>query len=858
MPSLVAHEGPPAWLEYVGQGALPSAAVARSAMLADLCSTCGHVMIPIAEECFQMWLNAHSCNSCAHMTPTDMIRVVLVAHFLRDKQAERWAEQLAVTIHQHRKPGQLWGADLVSPLAELPSAALDSVLRHLISMSQVGCVLRILHPQFVPAAADACLHSRTLQLHDQLQTSSELEHFLLHIPVSPSLTSLAVTRGRDTMHGQRLFVQDNADSALATTLRAQTSLRTVDLSGLQLGAASLGDGVPHLSHSLRSLSIARCDIIRLGPSVLPRVLWPLVSLTHLDISSNALSTVGGVAAAQAISRLTALRMLRASSNGMRVDGATALATALPPLQALTSLDVSNNVIQAAGLAALAGPLARLSGLAALDVSGSVFATSGAQTLSQLLCALPALASLDLAWNAIGDLGVSALRDSLAPRAPACPPPLTRLCLRNNTLSRAAADDLSAVLHALRGTLRSLDLSWNRINWGASALSAALATMHELRTLLLRENSMHNGGYAMLLPAVVNLPNLSHFDVSDNLLTSDPFGLLLEAIATQGHAGAAAHCTHVAHARPSLASRRMAPQAPVVHETFHTIDCSSLAGITLGAPNEELDGEQLAQAAAVVPAEAALVMADAPPYVPPAVLDALEGIFDKVFESINRSEQNSIFAAASRVRMPQLQRLRLCGLADAVQCAVPLVSTCTDALRELSLDSVALQPAAAAAFAMPLRACTALTHLNLAGNASMGALGAAAIAPSVRAVLPHLHRLQLAACGHAGGTIVRACFPAAGAGGPAAAATVLLALRDLNASRTAVDQATAVPLLEHLAQRAPRLRSLDLGDTPLANGPDRRAVQKALAHVTQITMLNLANVSGFAVPDWGCLWPHQPM
>lgn len=767
-----------------------------------------------------------------------------VAHFLRDKHAERWAEQLAVTIHQHRKPGHLWGADLVPQLMDLPDAALDSVLRHLISMTPLGCVIRILHPQFVAATVRMCLQARTLHLHDHLHTSSDLEHFLHHLPSSPPLTSLAITRGRGT--SQRLFVQDDADAALASTLRSHSSLHAVDLSGLQLGPGSLAVGVPHLSHSLQSLTLARCDLIRHGPALLPDLLQALLHLTCLDVSSNALGPCGGAAIAPALARLTALQVLRIAGNGIRVDGATALAAALTPLRALTSLDVSNNVIQAAGLAALAPSLATMSNLAALDVSGSVFATTGAHTLARLLRALPALSSLDLAWNAVGDLGVGALRESLAPRPPARPPPLTHLCLRNNNLSRQASEDLSATLCALRDTLRSLDLSWNRIHWSTSALSSALATMHELRTLLLRENSMHNGGYAAILPAVVNLPHLSHFDVSDNLLSSDPLGLLLEAIATQGYAGTSTPAERACTA-PSAGLALL--QTPVVHLTLHTIDCSNMSGASFGAPNQELDGEQLAEAAAAAPA-----LADAPAGVPPAVLDALEGIFDRVFESINRSERDSICAAAGRVRIPHLRRLRLCGLADAVHCAVPLLASCTDALVELSLDSVALRPGSAAELAAPLRACTALTHLNLAGNASMGALGAAAVAPSVRAVLPQLHCLQLSACGHAGGTIVRACFP----GSAPPAASVLLALRDLNASRTAVDQATAVPLLQHLARRAPRLRSLDLADTLLADGPDRQSVQTALAQVTQITMLNLANVNGFAVPDWGSLWPHQPM
>lgn len=784
-----------------------------------------------------------------------MLLNVQVAHFLRDKRFERWAEELAVALHQHRGPRQLWGGHLLPQLADLPEAALDSVLRHLVSITPLGLAARLLHPRFVSAAVRVCMQGTTLNLRDQFQSSADLEHLLPSIPHSHDLSAITLTYGTEA--GQGLFVQDDADSALAAWLRTQPLLHTVTFSGLQLGAASLMHGVAHLGPSLRSLCLSRCSLKRFGPAPLAQILQALPHLTHLDLSCNSLQATNFGTVTRALGALTALRALHLAGNGIRIAGAQALAAALPPLRCLTALDFSNNVVQAAGFAALAPRLAVLSGLAVLDVSGSVFATPGAATLARLLPALPALESLGLAWNAIGDAGVAALRDGLAPRAPAQPPPLTHLCLRNNTLSRQCSHDLGVVLHALCGTLRSLDLSWNRINWSASVLSGALASMHELRTLLLRENNMHNSGYAALLPAIAHLPHLRHLDVSDNLLTSDPLGLLLEAIAAHGPEPSPGPGP-TGGARPIVASPHACAgaAAPVTHPALTVIDTSNMSGGGLGSPTAPLAADPLVAAAAAVPggAEGVAALADAAPDAALAVLDALQEIFDKVLAGINRCERNSICAAASRVRVPGLQRLVLCGLPDSVQCAVPLLGSCGGSLMELNLDSVALRPALAAALATPLRACSALTSLDLANNACMGPLGGAALAHSVRAVLPHLHRLVLSGCGHPGGMIVRACFP----DDAATPARAVLVLRSLNVSRTAVDQATALPLLAHLAHRAPRLRRLDLGDTQVAAGPERLAVQSALARLTQVTMLSLANIEGFAVPDWHGLWPHVPL
>lgn len=47
-------------------------------MLIDLCATSGQVDVPISEKEFQTWLSVQEHSSCAHMTPTDMIRVLLV------------------------------------------------------------------------------------------------------------------------------------------------------------------------------------------------------------------------------------------------------------------------------------------------------------------------------------------------------------------------------------------------------------------------------------------------------------------------------------------------------------------------------------------------------------------------------------------------------------------------------------------------------------------------------------------------------------------------------------------------------------------------------------------------------------
>lgn len=806
-----------------------------------------------------MRLERHSTNRAPNLTSTKLFTLLLtpsaaqVAHFLRDTQSERWAEELAIAVHQLRRPGQLWGEHLLPQLSDLPDAILDSILRHLVSMTPFGLAARLLHQRFFAAAVRVRMHAghSALHLHDQFQCSADLERFLHDMPQAHPLASLAITFGKEP--NQRLFVQDDADSALTTYVRSQPRLRAADFSGLQLGAASLTHGLPALGSSLQSLSVARCALTRHGPALLANVIFALPALTHLDISSNGIQAHDGATIAAAVATLTALRTLRVSGNGLRIAGAEALALALPALGALTALDLSNNVLQAAGIAALAPRLTDLPALASLDVSGSMFASPGAALLAYALPTLPALETLRLARCAVGDAGVAALRAGLAPPVPARPPPLTQLCLNNNTLSRHASDDLGAVLHALRGTLRSLDVSCNRINWGAPALSGALATMHQLETLRLRENNMHNSGYAALLPAIVHLPRLSHFDVSDNLLTSDPLGLLLEAIASQGPPCEAA-ATPYAPAWP-------AGGTPVIHATLTTLDASNMAGGSLGSPTLQLQAEQLAAAAAAVPGAidggAAAGDGDGPPDVTVVVSDALQHVFDRVLANIHRCERSSICAAASRVRMPHLQRLLLSGLPDSVQCAVPLLRSCGASLVELNLDSVSLRPALAAALAAPLRACTALISLNLANNACMGPLGGARLANSVRAVLPHLHHLQLSGCGHPGAMIVRACFPD-DATDPARAAHALLALRSLSLSHTAVDQATAVPLLLRLARRAPRLRRLDLGDTDIAAGGDRRSVQSALARLTQITMLNLANVEGFAVPDWDGLWPHVPM
>jgi Ran GTPase-activating protein (RanGAP) involved in mRNA processing and transport len=114
------------------------------------------------------------------------------------------------------------------------------------------------------------------------------------------------------------------------------------------------------------------------------------ALTELNLNSNRIGDVGGLALAEALPRLTALTRLDLSTNTLGVASACALAAAMPACSALTSLDLFGMSVCDPGwtpvVAALVRALPLCTGMQALDLRSNYGLSMTAQDERRLRAA----------------------------------------------------------------------------------------------------------------------------------------------------------------------------------------------------------------------------------------------------------------------------------------------------------------------------------------------------------------------------------------------------------------------------------------------------------------------------------------
>lgn len=743
---------------------------------------------------------------------------VQVAEFLQDSKLSLFTDACATQLIINRRNGFRAGPQL-SLSHEIPTALLRDILQQLAHKSSLSAVLQQVSAAVRPDAAAACVQRRTLRLPDTFATPSELSLFLEHLPTHPCLLS-ELQLSTSAAPGLRLASEHRCISLLSTLLSTQSSLHTLDLSGVilprthlvtPLESAHLRLGPLHLPRSIRHLALSRCELSHHPIATLQRICASLRHLSYLDISHNALGVLGISALAPSLRNLSTLATLDISSNGIRKEGAVALAPHLATLTALTALHMASNVLQASGIAALTEALPALSLLATLDISGSVFSDSGALSISAILPRLPALRRLDLAWSALCDTGVSNLRPGLtAPRVhppleahvvahssyitrdsqvpAAVPAGLTYLSLRNNNITSSATADLCVICVPLARTLQQLDLSCNRLRWGAGVLAGTLARLSELRTLQLRDTCMRTSDFTLLAPVIAGLKHLSHVDVSSNQL-STPLGVLLESIDRKvrecsgqtssslsvwgtGIVQVGQPGCHPGSVALAAAPVRTSKAVEMLHSSSQGVlstQCRNMLAAGASSTSGGTSKSQVAVNSCITHLNLSCGFdADSGDATDLAGWDVPPVVHDLVREIVNRAVEDLAFGVNSghstqrawrppAISFPNLRFLDLSGTSDAFPSVSGLLLHCVGALESLNLSRVGLTASVARTLSQPLSECTRLTSLDISHNACMGAAGGSVLAEAVRSRMPALHVLSLAMCGVGGAVIAEACI-----------------------------------------------------------------------------------------------------
>ena len=318
---------------------------------------------------------------------------------------------------------------------------------------------------------------------------------------------------------------DGSVSALTPCLAQLTTLTLLRLGRNRIAEEGLAALVPCLARMtmLQHLGLGGCYMGDEGASPmmssLGAVLGNLVSLTHLDVSSNELFDVGAAALADGLLHLTALRHLDVAHNGIEEAGFDALVPSLMHMPALRCLDLCENAVNDAGAVDLMLYLRRCSGLEQLKLQYSGIGVAGAAALSGLL--REHLRSLQLLTLRncleIGSAGVFSLAGGLRGLVSLRHLELSRMCHNDDHPDGPnAACALAAALAGLTG-LTYLDLCTNEGfgEAGAVAIADSVRGLTRLRHLDYSFCCAGDKGMMALSCSLFELSRLQHLNLANN-------------------------------------------------------------------------------------------------------------------------------------------------------------------------------------------------------------------------------------------------------------------------------------------------------------------------------------------------------
>ena len=329
----------------------------------------------------------------------------------------------------------------------------------------------------------------------------------------------------------------DAASALMPSLRHLPDLRRLVLDECWEGGLSAADGevLAHLSGILSGLNSLELLVIRsigLGLDNFVRMLPGLISLRHLDISSNYIGEDVATIISPVLATMTTLAHLDLSGNSMwenpdegLIDdnGVATIASALAALTCLLHLDLSDN--NNTGLRPLSDAALTVIGnslptsLKLLSLDGSGFSASGLVTMAPGLQRLTALENLGLSSYVLGTDSIQARTDSLQALWGClhCMTALERLDLSLNYFGPSSARHLARCLRHMPA-MRSLNLGFNQLGVsGASYLAVCLKHVPGLQSLGLRSNRLFAGGAQHLARCLKHVPALQSLDLGCNQL-----------------------------------------------------------------------------------------------------------------------------------------------------------------------------------------------------------------------------------------------------------------------------------------------------------------------------------------------------
>lgn len=266
----------------------------------------------------------------------------------------------------------------------------------------------------------------------------------------------------------------------------------------------------------------------------------LVSNTYvesLDLTDNAIGSVGGSAIANMLADNYFITELVLDDNNLGLEGVSSICRILVETTYVKTISLAGNHLKDGSAVAISEMLKQDYSLSKLNVSRNDFSCVGITALSTALTSNDSLSNLDLSWNRFRSKGGVALGKMIGTNTG-----LTSLNLSNNGLDLAGAKSLAKGIKA-NTSLICLDVSSTRLPGSSMKdLGKSLGANTTLRILKLGLNAMQEIDLDILLKGLsanTSLVLLGLQDISVSRAMSEKLSIFEEAqnvVIDYGHSG----------------------------------------------------------------------------------------------------------------------------------------------------------------------------------------------------------------------------------------------------------------------------------------------------------------------------------
>ncbi|XP_070571552.1 uncharacterized protein [Ptychodera flava] len=387
----------------------------------------------------------------------------------------------------------------------------------------------------------------------------EVDVLLENNGIEDSLDTLS-TSEQLAMHLRDLTAKLNTLEDIKTILENTKNIIDLDLSNTPTNIVSELCKIIAFFNNLKRLNLSKCNVSKDIAVILADSFCHLLSLSHLDLSSNNIGDDGVVYVGSKLHCLKKFSYANFHDTGISAKGIIGLLNTVPH-NLHKHINVSHNIQHLAHILPYLGsklsqypydlnldakelPLASLMFVKDLEVIDAVEIDSvlwtrndfvsickglknidnvktlalkntnigwvGIASLSKAIEKLTGIRKLDLRHNSIGDVGAEMLGKSMEKLTK-----LMQICLPYNNIGYVGCVSLSKGMKNLT-KLRHLDLSHNNIeDVGVESLSNVIGEMTRMRHVDLSYNSIGSVGVEKLSEGIGNLSQCRHFDLSHN-------------------------------------------------------------------------------------------------------------------------------------------------------------------------------------------------------------------------------------------------------------------------------------------------------------------------------------------------------